>query len=143
MPFNKPTKAASKRFARFDTGKHQEAENVTTTPQPIVFSLEQIEARRIRREAAKREHAEYLAMKKAKEEQDKYESNRTNHSLALAMALHPRLGADSPLSHEVFVDLIRSLALDNLPLPYEDTEDERAELIRSGRDAIERDRRGY
>lgn len=141
MPFTKPTTAANKHFARFDTGKHQEA--CEPQAQPVVFSPEQIEARRIRREAAKREHAEYLAMKKAKEEQDKYNQTLTNHSLALAMALHPRLGADSPLSHEVFADLIRSLALDNLPLPYEDTEDERAELISSGRDAIERDRRGY
>lgn len=110
-----------------------------TKPQ---FTPEQIEARRLRREAAKIEHAKYQAMKKAKEEQEAYNRKPTNFVLALVMATHPRLGANSPLNHEVFATVFREVAKEIIPELYELTPDERAELIEMGRDAIEADRRG-
>jgi hypothetical protein len=106
------------------------------------FNPEQIEARRLRREAAKIENAKYQAMKKAEKEQELYNLEPKNSVLALAMATHPRLGADSPLNHEVFATILREYAKEIIPELYEPTPEERAELIQMGRDAIEADRRG-
>ena len=109
---------------------------------PARFAPEQIEARRLRREAAKIENAKYQATKKAEEEQAIYNLEPRNYALALAMATHPRLGADSPLNHKVFATIIREYAQEIIPELYQDTPEERDELIQMGRDAIEADRRG-
>lgn len=109
---------------------------------PARFTPEQIEERRLRRAKAQRENALYQATKKAKEEQAIYNLEPRNYALALAMATHPRLGADSPLNHEVFATIIREYAKEIIPELYQDTPEERDELIQMGRDAIEADRRG-